>query len=454
MVMAPATDFPGPCAVRAVVISDLHLGGSPPWMMSRPRLLADFIGSLADGLRRQERLELVIAGDFVDFLAIPPSASFTRDAAAARSKLEQTMRLEPFGCVFRSLRSHVQAGHRLTILVGNHDVELCLPAVQQALLQELGASPHQVHFVDDGRAYHLGRALIEHGNRYDPVNENDWAGLRALASQQSRNEPPDTELRVSAGSQLVERVINPLKATYPFIDVIQPQGELVAFLLFALEPSLMLRVADIARMFRASRLQARNPGGLAPGSIRSLGDQQRAHDAELRDAFGAAYDALRSPRDELASAQWLPFLCQRDGVAAMISRGEPIPPKRLHQIRVVLRQLLAEPLPSDDVAALEQYGVAAARMARANPELQAIVMGHTHLPRRALVSDSCVYLNSGTWADRIVISDAILTDDSVLSNALADFVLDRRKPCPPTYVDLRVGADGAVISAELCEVHS
>ena len=57
---------------RVFVISDLHLGGQPPTMMSTPDRLAAFIESLPSRLQSDEQLELVINGDFVDFLAIEP----------------------------------------------------------------------------------------------------------------------------------------------------------------------------------------------------------------------------------------------------------------------------------------------------------------------------------------------------------------------------------------------
>lgn len=70
--------------------------------------------------------------------------------------------------------------------------------------------------VDDGRAYRIGGALIEHGNGYDGANMNDWEGLRAMASAQSRSEAPPRPVIVSPGSRLVEAVINPIKKGYPF----------------------------------------------------------------------------------------------------------------------------------------------------------------------------------------------------------------------------------------------
>ena len=96
-------------ATRAHVISDLHLGGETPYMMSRASQLAGFIEGLAAQPAARpddegaEGLELVIAGDFVDFLAMPlegsPPVAFTTDPGEACAKLRHTMKNPPFGAV-------------------------------------------------------------------------------------------------------------------------------------------------------------------------------------------------------------------------------------------------------------------------------------------------------------------------------------------------------------------
>lgn len=151
-------------ARRVVVISDLHLGGAAPAMCSRPDVLAAFIEQMPSICRRDEQVELVIAGDFVDFLALEPVRAWTGDEHEAVRKLGALVSDPRFSAVFDALGCFIQAGHRLTILVGNHDVELALPRVQEALLEAVGAASHNVAFVDDGRAYRIGNALIEHGN--------------------------------------------------------------------------------------------------------------------------------------------------------------------------------------------------------------------------------------------------------------------------------------------------
>ena len=223
---------------RLVVVSDLHLGGSHLPMMSRPPELDAFIHGLRGGLKTDERLELVIAGDFVDFLACTPFAPWTPEPLDAVRKLRGVMK-GFHAPVFDALAAHVQAGHQLTVLVGNHDLELGLPQVQDALSERLGGKPGALQFVDDGRAYRLGRVLVEHGHRYDEANQADQDGLRAIRSTLSRREHPAKDLHVSAGSQLVCEVVNPLKQKgYTFIDLLQPQGELLLYLLVAMEPAL------------------------------------------------------------------------------------------------------------------------------------------------------------------------------------------------------------------------
>src|SRR5262245_26083334 len=254
-----------PSAHRVFIISDLHLGGTAPTMMTSTDQLAQLIGSLPARRAGDERLELVIAGDFVDFLAVPPFAAFTASPSEACDKLRRTMQDAAFGVIFDALGGFVAAGHRLTVLVGNHDVELAFPGVQDALLERLSAMSHHVHFVHDNRAYRVGSLLIEHGNRYDGANENDWTGLRAMVSAQSRGEAPIDQVEVSAGSRLVQTLISPLKSRYSFIDLLQPLGELVALLLLAFEPALILDFPKLAKLLRAKRLQDKNPQGLQPG---------------------------------------------------------------------------------------------------------------------------------------------------------------------------------------------
>lgn len=442
-------------ARRIIVISDLHIGGKPPSMMSSGTRLARFIDSLPGLTRADEVLELVIAGDFVDFLAEPPYASWTADARAARQKLRRAIGDPAFADVFAALGRYVGAGHALTVLVGNHDLELALPAVQDELIRALAAPPYRIRFVDDGRAYRAGRLLIEHGNRYDGANENDWTDLRIIASAQSRAEAPPVELRASAGSWLVEKVVSPLKARYPFIDLLQPQGELVALLLAAFEPGLILDLPKLSRVLHAQKLEAGNVQGVQPGRTHAVAASAAAPaDPELQRTFGDAYAALRRPPEQVALSDVLlaAWNARRDGLAELLDRGENIPDARLEQIRVAMGRLLLDDdsaRPDGDAA---QYGKAARRLIDSSAgEVETVVMGHTHLARRNGDAQRASYINTGTWADVVRVPADVLLPGAGrrLQDFLRELRHDRMRSCPATYADVRVEVDGAVTSALL-----
>ena len=427
-------------------------------MMSRPDLLAQFIERAPTMGSNDETIELVIAGDFVDFLAIEPQASWTGSPRDACAKLEQTMREPPFHAVFTELGRLIHRGHRLTVMLGNHDIEMALPPVQEALLAHLDAEPHQVRFIDDGRAYRIGGALIEHGNAYDGANVNDWAGLGELVSSLSRFEEPRETVRVSAGSLLVEKLINPIKVRYPFVDLLQPQGELTLLLLLAFEPRQVGRHwKSLVSVLRAGLRERKNPraGATRPISYQPGYTSEPEYDTELARAFGSAYEALRDPSPEPVALRDLPaiaFRSSQDSLHDILERGAPIPGEQLDRLRVALRKLVDEPLFRDD-GDPERYGEAAERIRRdSSSSVDVVVMGHTHLARHIGPPDRATYINTGTWADVVRVPGDALVDgrDDELIEFLHQLLADQRPGnVAPTYGDLRIAPDGTVDRAVL-----
>jgi UDP-2,3-diacylglucosamine pyrophosphatase LpxH len=436
-------------ATRLAVISDLHLGGEPPTMNSRPERLVRFLDGLPSLARNDEDLHLVIAGDFVDFLAIPPWEPFTADPGAAVDKLRRTM-AGPFAGVFDALGRFAAAGHRITVLLGNHDLELALPPVQDALLSRLGA-PDRFAFSADGRALRIGGALIEHGNRYEATNANDFTGLRAVASALSRGEAPEVRVHPSPGSEAVATVLNPIKRRYPFLDLLKPPGELAALLLVVFEPSLLHHVEGLARIVLADLHHGDPRRRRSRRGHRDL----PASDPQLAEALGETWDRVRDPRPEKVPVhRWFAFAVEpgSDGLAACFERGEPVPPRRLRQIRLLLRRLLLDDRSSLPDGPTGPFGLEAARLLAENKGAVAtVVMGHTHQARHVGPADRAAYLNTGTWADVIRVPAAVLADgaDDDLQEFLRGLWRDERPEYPATWGDLRIEADGAVSSARL-----
>jgi UDP-2,3-diacylglucosamine pyrophosphatase LpxH len=270
------------------VISDLHLGGAPGQsesergfrMCTQGAALAGFITELCalpvGG--NAPAVELVINGDFVDFLAEEDEpvqwTAIKEDPGRARELfLRIVQRNQP---VFDALARFVGRGHTLTILIGNHDLELAFPAVRRALAEVLGQKPDVgLRFLHDGEAYAVGDALIEHGNRYDSFNMVDFDKLRHVRSLQSRGQavPEDLRFVAPAGSQLVAEIMNPLKQHYPFIDLLKPETGAAVPLLLALAPGARRNVAKLASFaLKARQHKLRGPALPAlPGDIAATG---------------------------------------------------------------------------------------------------------------------------------------------------------------------------------------
>ena len=450
-------------AKRVFVISDLHLGGSAPQMMSRPDTLAEFITQLSSISSSHESIELVMAGDIIDFLAIEPSTSFTANAKEAREKLLRTMLEPPFDVVFLALRALLSAGHELTLLIGNHDIELAHPLVQEALLNHIASNHRLVKFIDNGQAYKIGRALIEHGNRYDDANLNDWDGLRTMTSAHSRFEQEPVQVEVSVGSQLVDAVINPIKKDYPFIDLIQPQNELVALLLFAFEPSLAFHLNKIAKLLHANHASNANKKGKQPNKTSAVGFKpiKNLYDKALAATFPSGiYDALHKKSGQIGIGKdivRIAWKSREDSLAKMISQNETIPKDRLQQIRLVMQRLLLDDEGNRLDGDTAQYGKAAHRIIESsNGEIEAVIMGHTHLARSVGPTKRASYINTGTWADIIRVPNLALDTnknepaaDEALISFLTSLLNNNRPDMSRPYAELHIAEDGAVLTNEL-----
>ncbi len=193
-----------------LILSDVHLGNdlndlTAGGVRRSARVDAD-LASLLDHYRRTpcegRRWRLVIAGDFIDFvgMSILPSEAkalaevsdeerlhgLGNSAAHATLKLRAVAERHPI--VFDALADFVSAGHALTIVHGNHDVEFHWDAVKDdflALLVEVAASRNgwleaatardfasRVEFAP--WFYYVGGvAYVEHGHQYDTLCSTD-----------------------------------------------------------------------------------------------------------------------------------------------------------------------------------------------------------------------------------------------------------------------------------------
>jgi len=182
---------------HTLVVSDLHLTEAQPYDPRRPlwmryKLREFFIdetfGRWLDAACREivarggaiADVELVLAGDIFDFdavLRLPEQPTFPMtwlerirglDPEEPKSRWKAQVILRDHATWVDVVRRFVVAGGSLVFVIGNHDLELHWPAVQEEIVSALSLSAAQreaVRFVD--WFYVTGDTLVEHGNQYD-----------------------------------------------------------------------------------------------------------------------------------------------------------------------------------------------------------------------------------------------------------------------------------------------
>ncbi len=411
-------------SAELIVISDLHIGGKHSGesgdrgfrINTHVDALIRFIDEIGERARvTGRRTELVINGDFIDFLAeeVPTNArrrSFIDDQGEAVATFDAIAARERV--FFEALHALLAGGVALTVILGNHDIELSLPAVRERLATLLGAGRKPGYkFVYDGEAYVVGDVLIEHGNRYDNWNQVDFDRLRRFRSECSRHLDisPDARFFPPAGSDLVERVMNPIKQDYPFIDLLKPETDAAIPLLLALEPDFanVTNSIEMARLQRAASghglaapARPAQPGDIAGGGLaepvlvplrtalarRLMGDER----AVLLGLIDEAQRRARASGEEIAggvASRALSFLRLKASASY---------DARLKILLGTLRALQDDKSFDRSVETGKDYQAAAEALA--GKGFATIVFGHTHLAKDAKAGDAR-YLNTGTWAD-------------------------------------------------------
>jgi UDP-2,3-diacylglucosamine pyrophosphatase LpxH len=208
------------------IVSDLHVGAGD--------YLDDFdqdesFKGLLESITRRRSSELIINGDFIDFVAVTldkeTSRPFSRLGCTEEESLRKLERmLEAHGGFFTALRQFMEKGHRVVLIPGNHDIDLFWPKLRDRLLEELGR-PDSGHFhFESSGVYKDGGLYVEHGNQYyaDSVFED--------FTHPFLRDPKTGELRLerSWGNCFMEYFSNGMMSERnPFINNVRPIPNMV-----------------------------------------------------------------------------------------------------------------------------------------------------------------------------------------------------------------------------------
>lgn len=421
-----------------LVLSDVHLGsdiadGARNAVRRSRSIDRDLVQLLAHYRGSGARFRLVIAGDFIDFIGMTVHAeaatlstpltleeqSHGLGSAVDHARLKLRRVAERHVEVFEALASFVAAGHGLTLVHGNHDIELYWDEVQADFREILRQHAGRLHpevaldtllervefnpwfFYRDGVAY------IEHGHQYDPfcATAHVMAPLSPLDPRRVARGFCDTLLRF-----VVRQTRGMSEHGHETVGMLHYLG-------FALRLGLggTLRLATqfvraIAELFRlrrahwstaAARLREEHERRVA-----ALAERMRDGQARLLELMSLQVPPITSSVRGILKS----LLLDRLGIAAAaLLTSTAIGVVALHWASVPLALLgvLAIGLAwfgldrwfagQRSVDPTQLMVDRAAQLGRIFPAAF-VVMGHTHTPTSIPAGDS-TYVNVGAWAE-------------------------------------------------------
>ena len=222
-----------------LVISDLHLGtgrvlqnGSVNQLEEFyfEEKLVEFLHYYTTGQYSEYEVELVINGDFLNFLQVDYRDHYLTVITESVSveKLKNIIAGHPKA--FEALRQFAaSSGNSITYVVGNHDQSVMWPGVRAHLNEVLGCAIRYKNLV-----YFFDGVHIEHGHMHEAANRFD---PRKFFLKKNLPEPI---LNLPFGSHFFIDFVMKIKQRYPHVDKIRPFDRMIRWMflhrtLFALK---------------------------------------------------------------------------------------------------------------------------------------------------------------------------------------------------------------------------
>lgn len=210
-----------------LVISDLHLSAGKMLKGKRNLLedfhydseLIDFLNYYSSGDYQELEVELVINGDFLDFLAVP-FVEFYDDEfwseKAALAKLDMIMKAhQP---VFKNMKKFLaQPNKSIVYIIGNHDAEFVFDSLKEKFKNFFEELAEKIIISNSLHTFiPVQGVYIQHGHQYEKANDFDQDNsIIETVSGEKYFIPP-------WGSYWVTNIINKYKQERGFINAVRP----------------------------------------------------------------------------------------------------------------------------------------------------------------------------------------------------------------------------------------
>ena len=210
-----------------LVISDLHLSAGKMIKGKRNLLedfhydneLVDFLNYYSSGDYQDIEVELVINGDFFDFLAVPYVEFYDDEFWSETAALEKLkMIMNAHSGVLEALKRFLSKPEKkIVYIIGNHDAEFVFDSLKDEFLNFFGELKKKI-ILSNSISTHIPvkGVCIQHGHQYERAHEFDQqnAVIETLNGEKYFIPP--------WGSYYVTNVINKYKQERSFINAVRP----------------------------------------------------------------------------------------------------------------------------------------------------------------------------------------------------------------------------------------
>ncbi len=439
------------------VVSDLHMGGDKGFQILRDtQRLAAYVRWVSEQ-RPGEKVALVLNGDVIDTLAEKTEGYIA--TIDAEEVVLRIIRDPAFAPVWSALADFVRVEERtLVVVIGNHDLELSFPGVQELIRQTLcGTDPvlrERIQFSTIGAGFTCtvgaSRVFCTHGNETDAWNYNRYEDLSRLIRRlnAARTMGPN-EWQPNAGTKLVKDVMNEIKARYHWVDLLKPETPAAIGVLLALDPGVAEKIyklipvlkkkvksmGDVDKRLSEDAFESPSEEEVKQIAMEDfLGPHMRLDytpgggESDLADQmFEAAeegyegFSPVEEPRDDtLGAGQYI-----WDRLTGWLRGLTP---------EEALRRALLDWLKDDNTFNISNVDDTCRDINQSvGSDIHFLVTGHTHLDRAIDLGGNRFYFNCGTWIRLLQFTSKNLSSE-------AEF--------KPVYDMLRDGSMEAIDKAE------
>jgi UDP-2,3-diacylglucosamine pyrophosphatase LpxH len=226
MAEQPTTTPPQAPKKIKLVISDLHLGKGRQLENGSlntfeefyyAEKLVEFIQYYSSGAYRDYHVEIIINGDFLNFISVDYRGHFLTVVTESIALEMLKSVLKGHTQVFKAMGEFLSHPNRkITYVVGNHDQAMMFQACRDHLDQVVGHPLQYKNII-----YFFDGVHIEHGHMHEAANRMD---PKKFFLKQGLPEPI---LNLPWGSHFFVELVLKIKQKYPHVDKVRPFGQLI-----------------------------------------------------------------------------------------------------------------------------------------------------------------------------------------------------------------------------------